>query len=692
MSRIAPWVVASVTVVAFAFAVILNERAGSYGSGAWEFLAWSLAGFSSTGVGLLLATRRRSNPIGWLLLANGAVIATLGLSESYADYAILAHPGALPGASWGVLLSQRAWPLLFVAITAIAWVFPDGRLPSPRWRPYAIAGAVSYAILVVLSSLAAERFEEPFVGQPSPLPELPESVVAIPIALTGLAALACLFGGALAMRSRLKRSVGIERLQFRWLAYAALLIPGAVVICLVENAITGNEGSATIAALLVALTAVPIAIGIAVMRYRLYEIDRLINRTLVYAGLSAALAAAFAAVSLGLGLAIGSGSTLPTAVATLIVALLFGPLRVRMQLLVDRRFNRARYEGLRMVEGFLADLVPVGRRRSRSETVLAEALGDPELELLFALPDGTEVDSNGRVVERATGDGRARTPVRRGDLPLATVLHDAALGQRPDLLESVIGAAGLAIEIARLRVEVRRQLAEVEESRDAYRHRRLRRAPAAGAGSPRRRPAAAGLDRARAATPAGAAARRSEAGRSDPGFHRRRGSRGQSTSCVSWPAACVPPALDDGLAAALRELASRSQLRIKVEATGERFEERFETAAYFVASEALANAAKHANASRGAVTARRHNGGLVVSVADDGVGGAVPCPGSGLAGISRSGRRARRQRHRGQPGRRGDSGHSGAPVRVVIAEDQVLLREGLGATVPRRRPRSDGRG
>ena len=632
VSRIAPWVVASVTVIAFAFAVVLNERAGSYGSGAWELLAWSLAGFSSTGVGLLLATRRRANPIGWLLLVNGAVIATLGLSESYADYAILAHPGALPGASWGVLFSQRAWPLLFAAITAIAWVFPDGRLPSPRWRPYAIAGAVSYALLVVLSFLATERFEEPFVGQPSPLPELPESVVAIPFALTGLGALASLFGGALAMRSRLKRSAGIERLQFRWLAYAASLIPGAVVICLVENAITGNDGSATIAALIVALTAVPIAIAIAVMRYRLYEIDRLVNRTLVYAGLSAALVAAFAAVSLGLGLAIGSGSTLPTAVATLIVALLFGPLRARMQLLVDRRFNRARYEGLRKVEGFLADLRAGRATPEQVKTVLAEALGDAELELLFALPDGIEVDTIGRVVERATGDGRARTPVRRGNLPLATVLHDETLGQRPDLLESVIGAAGLAIEIARLRVEVRRQLAEVEESRERIvtagyeERRRLERDLHDGA---QQRLVSIGLALRHLQGQLPAEAEQAKILDSTVDEVAR------AIAELRELARGVRPAgLDDGLATALQALASRSGLRIKVEATGERFEERFETAAYFVASEALAHAAKHANASQVAVTARRRNGGLVVSVADDGVGGAAPSPGSGLAGIS----------------------------------------------------------
>ncbi len=624
--------VASMTVAAFAFAVVLNGRAGGYGISVWELLGWSMATSASTGVGLLLATRRRDNPIGWLLLANGAIIAMMGLAESYADYAILADPGALPGASWGVLVSQRLWPLLFAAITAIAWVFPDGRLPSPRWRRYAIAGAASYAVLVLVSLLAAERFEAPFAGQPSPLPELPESVIAVPFALSGLGALASLVGGALAMRTRLKRSVGIERLQFRWLAYAAALIPGAVVICLIEAAISGNEGLATTAALVVALTAVPIAIGAAVMRYRLYEIDRLINRTLVYVGLTAALAAAFAAVSLGLGLAIGSGSTLPTAVATLIVALLFGPLRARMQLLVDRRFNRARYEGLRMVEGFLADLRAGRAAPEEVRTVLAEALGDPTLELLFSLPDGTEVDTSGQVVGSAAGDGRARTPVRRGELPLATVVHDEALGQSPDLLESVIGATGLAIEIARLRVEVRRQLAEVEESRERIvtagyeERRRLERDLHDGA---HQRLVSIGLALRHLQGQLPAEAEQAEVLDSTVGEVSR------AIAELRELARGVRPAgLDDGLGTALQALASRSRLRIKVEATGERFEERFETAAYFVASEALANVAKHAQASQVSVTARRRNGSLVISVCDDGVGGAAPSPGSGLAGIT----------------------------------------------------------
>ena len=129
---------------------------------------WFVATFASTGVGLVLATRRASNPIGWLLLGNGLVLAAMGLADSFAGYAVLAHPGALPGGAWAVLFSERAWPLLFVFVTAIAWVFPDGRLPSPRWRPFAIAAAASYAGLVVLSLLAAERFSEDFARTSEP--------------------------------------------------------------------------------------------------------------------------------------------------------------------------------------------------------------------------------------------------------------------------------------------------------------------------------------------------------------------------------------------------------------------------------------------------------------------------------------------------------------------------------------------
>jgi signal transduction histidine kinase len=372
---------------------------------------------------------------------------------------------------------------------------------------------------------------------------------------------------------------------------------------------------------------------VAIRRHRLYEIDVVINRTLVYATLTAGLAAIYAGVSLSLGVALGSGSTLPTAAATLAVALGFRPLRSRVQAQVDRRFDRARYEGLRQVESFLEDL-RAGRTVPESTgEVMARAVGDPSFELFFWLPGaGVHVDATGRVVDRLGAPGRAVTPVRRGTLELASAVHDPALSERPDLLESVISAAGLAIEIARLRVEVRMQLAEVEASRARIvtvgyeERRRLERDLHDGAQQslvsiglalrdvqrqlPPLTPAAVELD----ATVAGLT---------------------EAINELRVLARGVRPAgLDDGLAAALRELAARSSLPTRVEATEERFEDSLETAAYFVASEALTNAAKHARASEVAVSAVRRNGSLVVVVRDDGIGGAAAGDGSGLLGMS----------------------------------------------------------
>ena len=263
--------------------------------------------------------------------------------------------------------------------------------------------------------------------------------------------------------------------------------------------------------------------------------------------------------------------------------------------------------------------------------MLARALDDPSLELYFWL-DERHVDAWGRAVEQLPPGGRARTPVRRGELPLATVVHDPALGEHPDLLDSVIGAAGLAIEIARLRVEVRRRLAEVEESRArivtaGYDERRLLERDLHDGAQQRLVSIGLALRHVQSSLPAASEQARelnaTVAEVSDAIEELRELARGVR-----------PAGLDDGLAPALRELASRSPLRTQVDATDERFDDRLETAAYFVASEALANAAKHARASLVTLSAARRNGSLVVSVRDDGVGGARPADGSGLVGMT----------------------------------------------------------
>jgi signal transduction histidine kinase len=632
--RLATWLAAGLALAGLACGIVLETLAGHYADSDWIEAIWVVATLSSTGIGLVLATRCAENPIGWLLYGNGIVLAATGLAGAYIDYAVLAEPGALPGGAWAVLFSERAWPLLFAGVTAIAWVFPDGHLPSRRWRPFAFAGVGTFALYTALSLLSTEPFSAEVKHVASPLPELSGSAIAVLRVISGIGALGTVVGGALAVRTRFKRSSGVERLQLKWLAYAAALIPAVVAVCLTEIAITGDDGPATLIALAATMLAVPAAIGVAVTRYRLYEIDRLINRTLVYAGLSTGLAVAFAAVTLALGVAIGSGSMLPTAAATLVVAILFGPLRSRMQLLVDRRFDRARYEGLRTVERYLEDLRAGEAAPEATGAMLARALDDPSLELVFLLPGAEmQVDASGRIVAASEQHGgRARTPVRRGSLPLATVVHDRALDQRPDLLNSVIEAAGLAIEIARLRVEVRSQLAEVEASRTRIvtagyeERRRLERDLHDGA---QQRLVSIGLTLRHVQAELPAASTQAQA------LDATVAELSEAIEELRELARGVRPAgLDDGLARALRELASRSPLRTSVEATDERFEDQLETAAYFVASEALANAAKHARASEVLVSAARRNGSLVISIRDDGVGGATPSAGSGLAGIS----------------------------------------------------------
>jgi len=298
---------------------------------------------------------------------------------------------------------------------------------------------------------------------------------------------------------------------------------------------------------------------------------------------------------------------------------------------VDRRFARARYEGLRKVEGFLGDLRAGRATPEATGHVMAEALGDPELELFYWLPEEKlYVDASGRAVEQPTAPGRAETPVRRGTLLLGMVVHDRALGDRPDLLDSIIGAAGLAIEIGRLRVEVRRRLAEVEESRARIvtagfeERRRLERDLHDGA---QQRLVSIGLAlrhiQKQVPTPQADQLNAAVDEVSDAIEELRELARGVR-----------PAGLDDGLSPAMRDLASRSPLRTTVDAIDERFDHRLETAAYFVASEALTNAAKHAGASEVLLRAARNNGHLVVSIRDDGVGGAVAREGSGLAGMT----------------------------------------------------------
>ena len=298
-------------------------------------------------VGAVIASRRPRNAIGWILSAIPLSLGVLVLgTHLYWTFQLAGNQDAAELTAW---VSSWAWvPAMVLALGLFPLLFPSGSPPTPRWRWVAwVAGAAS-VLLFVGTAFAPGRFEDfpvenPFGGGPAA-----EIAGGLGFVLLLLAAVASL----VAMVLRFRRSRDEERQQMKWVTAAAVFFVFA--FAFPSDELTGEDVG--LAALLLGLLGVALAVAVAVLRYRLYDIDRLISATLVYAVLTVCLGAAFAAVVLVLGIVLGGGSVAATAVATLAVTLAFRPLRDRVQRLVDRRFNRRRYEANRQVDAFLAEL------------------------------------------------------------------------------------------------------------------------------------------------------------------------------------------------------------------------------------------------------------------------------------------------------------------------------------------------
>jgi len=624
---------AVLTISVVALATVYNALAGRHGESWWAWAAFTACTLSSAVLGVLIEFRRPGHRIGHLLQANGVVLAIMALAGAFAAYAVLEHPGTA-GGHWAVLVEGAGWPLLYVPVMAIAFVFPDGRImPSRRWRTLARVGVGSFALLLVVSAFADRPFDAPFASVDRPLPAIPSAIGGPLLAVGLLGAVLTLVAGALALRTRWFRAAGAERLQLRWLAYASCLIPVTIIVCLAEALITNGDRVALEVSLVVMLAAIPVAVAVPILRHGLYEIDELVDRTLIYLTLSALLLGVYAVLTVALATAAGGRSSWTTAAATLAVALAFRPLRGQVQDLVDRRFHRARYDGVRRVNAFLADLRSGNAQPEGIEQVLAAALGDPSLEVHYWLPQADAyVDPAGREPRVDAGD-RAELPVQRAGVPLARIVHDPVLDAQPELRANVVEAAGLAIEIARLRVELRRQLDEVSASRarivaagDAER-RRIERDLHDGA---QQRLVSIGL-----------ALRHVQHELSPNGNGTSSalddvvGELGTAVAELRGLARGVrPPQLDEGLAPALRELAGRAGLPVEVEATAQRFSPGIEAAAYFVACEGLTNATRHAGATTVTLRSAHEADRLVLTISDDGVGGASANGGTGITGLA----------------------------------------------------------
>jgi hypothetical protein len=345
------WVMLAVFAVAWAVMVALAVVNGSFernpGSGAvlLAFTAFMV-------VGVLVVARRPANAIGWIFSAIGLLGATGLLAGEYAQYAYVLRREPLPGAivaAWYWEWVSYPWFGLTVLFTLL--LFPTGRLLSRRWRPVAWLAGILMAVVTMLAALR-------------PTLTLPDGQHAVPnpIGIAGVdpdqGTVGALNNGLLILTTlaaflslvlRFRRARGEERQQLKWFTYAGALVISFLVI----GPLLPGEGALG-TGLVIALF--PVAAGIAILKYRLYDIDRLINRTLVYGLLTALLGGAYAGAVLVLGQVFGGvGSDPPSwavAAATLAVAALFQPARRRIQQLVDRRFNRRKYNATKTVEAF----------------------------------------------------------------------------------------------------------------------------------------------------------------------------------------------------------------------------------------------------------------------------------------------------------------------------------------------------
>jgi hypothetical protein len=370
--RAAPWVAASMLAIFAAALAVAIPLLVVNGDSQQATLILAFTAFMV--VGTAIVAHRPGNAVGWIFVATGLLAATGGLAMEYAVYAYVTRPGSRPGAVLAAWYQEQFWiPMLTLVFVFAPLLFPTGRLLSARWRPVAVAAALTTVVIIALTALQPTlevQGEEYVVRNPMGLGWVQDQgSTALGAVLLGLI-LVCAVAAAVSLVLRFRRSRGVERQQLKWFTYAAALM--VLFLLMTEYLLPDTGVIDAFFGLLVAL--IPVSAGIAILRYRLYDIDRIINRTVVYGLVTAALGGVYAAVVLVLGQLFGGvGGDPPSWVvagATLAVAALFQPVRRRIQAVVDRRFDRRRYDATNTVEAFTARL----REEIDLDTLSAELL------------------------------------------------------------------------------------------------------------------------------------------------------------------------------------------------------------------------------------------------------------------------------------------------------------------------------
>ena len=596
-------------------------------------------------IGIVLASRRRENPLGWLFLVAGIALGISGFSRAYALHALVADPDQLPFGRAAGWLSNAFGPVAVSMLPGLFLLFPTGSLPSRRWRPVGWAWITLVALLpIVAAILASLEWSNPFLDFDTILngPTIPRITV-LGLEVGFIAELVVVVLSFMGVAFRFVRSTGEERLQLKWFVSAAAVVAVTLIVSLFIN--TPHAGLAFNVALLFLYA----AIAIAVMRYRLYDIDLIIGKTVVYGGLAGFISVVYVGLVVVIGAFVGATEGLAL-LATAIVAIAFQPARTKAQSLANRLVYGERATPYEVLSSFSErigeteaseDLLPRMARILADGTGATDAVvwlrAGGELHPAAWWPEGHEPDVAPILVrdELVPRDDESTTvPVRHqgellGALTLTKPPNETLTPTERKLVTDLAAQAGLLLRNVRLIEDLRASRQRLVAAQDEERV-RLERNLHDGAQQQlvalavKQRLVESVLER-------------------DPAKARELMADLQSQTAEALETlrdlarGIYPPILaDKGLQAALEAQVRRAAVPVELDAAvSNRYPREIEAAVYFSCLEALQNVAKYANASRAVVRLNDAPGWLTFTVADDGVGfdAARTSFGTGLIGI-----------------------------------------------------------
>ena len=630
LPRLSAYVLATLVVIGIVAAVMLAVAAEQPLT---RLTVGALLSLFPVVLGVIIARRRPTNWVGPLLVLFAPMAMSLA-AEDLSDPVVRPTAALRPLWNFAVGISPGLWMWLFVPPALLILVFPDGRLPGRNWR------WVGYGLVIVPLLFLVPAAADPAPFEP-PLAEVPhllrlrepwnELVGIFGVALLPIF-LGLLIGSVASLVVRYRRAPAVLRTQLKWFVLGAMFLPATLLLGWAGFLFLDTPDLVLLGFALTYL-ALPLATAIAVLRYDLYDVDKAISTAVTYGLITAGLLTVFAVTSFAAGLIAGRASPIAAAAATAVCAVVLAPLRTRLQRWVDRRAYPLRRAALAAIDGLRVRADSGVAQPEQLEPALQSALHDPELRVGYLVPGKIGlVAADGSTLP---DHGVPQVPVRAGGKEIGALVGGTVAS--PELLAELADASALLVEIVRLRIELRQALGEVESSRARLlqagyeERRRLERDLHDGA---QQRLVSLGM-----------ALRLAQRHLDDPELD----VDGVLDASVAELATAVaelrqiahglrPSSLDDGLGQALSSLASKVPIPVTLDVAGEvgagRIPDDVATTAFFVASEAMANAVKHAHPAMIGLRVTRDDERLTVQVRDDGQGGATVRPGAGLAGLA----------------------------------------------------------